>query len=110
MVKNHPYVDGNKRMGLAPTFLFLALNGRILIASNEEMVEFAKELAATQMKWRTVARWLRVHSVRLEGISAGDPRERLVMTARTDQLVHDLVASLADLTDELVARSSRLRS
>ena len=104
MVKNHPYVDGNKRMGLAPTFLFLALNRRILIASNVEMVEFAKELAATQMKWRTVARWLRVHSVRLEGISAGDPRERLVMTARTDPLVHDLVASLEDLTDELVAR------
>ncbi len=109
MVKNHPYVDGNKRMGLATTFLFLALNGRILAASNEEIVEFARELAATQMKWRTVARWLRVHSVRLEAISAGAPRERRVMTARADQLVHDLAASLEDLADELVARAARLR-
>ncbi len=110
MVKNHPYVDGNKRMGLATTFLFLALNGRVLVASNEEMVEFARELAATQMKWRTVARWLRVHSVRLEAISAGDPRERRVMTARADQLVHDLVASLEDLADELVTRGEAPRA
>ena len=110
MVKNHPYVDGNKRMGLATTFLFLALNGRVLVASNEEMVEFARELAATQMKWRTVARWLRVHSVRLEAISAGDPRERRVMTARADQLVHDLAASLEDLADELVTRGEAPRA
>ena len=63
MVKNHPYVDGNKRMGLAATFLFLVLNGRLLGATNEELVEFATELAATQMKRGTVVRWLRERSL-----------------------------------------------
>lgn len=71
MVKNHPFVDGNKRLGLTATFVFLAINGRLLVVPNEEMVEFAKELARTQMKWRTVARWLRTHTVSLEWGQAG---------------------------------------
>lgn len=72
MVKNHPYVDGNKRLGLAATFFFLGLNGRILVVPNDEMVEFATELAATQMKWRTVARWIREHSVTIDRIQPGN--------------------------------------
>ncbi len=71
MVKNHPFVDGNKRLGLTATFVFLAMNGRLLVVPNEEMVEFAKELAGSQMKWRTVARWLRARTVSLEWGEAG---------------------------------------
>ena len=68
MVKNHPYVDGNKRLGLAATFFFLGLNGRILVVPNDEMVAFATELAATQMDWRAVARWIRARTLKLEDI------------------------------------------
>ena len=91
MVKNHPYVDGNKRLGLATTFLFLALNGRILVASNDELVEFAKELAGTQMKWRTVARWLRSHSVTPEDLAADG-----ALSTETESLVTDRVPALVE--------------
>lgn len=107
MVKNHPYVDGNKRLGLATTFLFLALNGRILVASNDEVVEFAKELAATQMKWRTVARWLRSHSVTPEGVVGGRvpgaAAETLVtdrVRALVEEVARDAEAFVADLRGE----------
>ena len=100
MVKNLPYVDGNKRLGLATTFLFLALNGRILVATNDELVEFARELAGTQMKWRTVARWLRSHSVTPEEIEAGG-----IQGGEAEHLVTDRVRALLD---ELVRRVEEL--
>ncbi len=107
MVKNHPFVDGNKRLGLTATFVFLAMNGRILVASNDELVEFARELAGTQMKWRTVARWLRSHTVTPEGLVAGGALgtagESLV-TDRARALVEEVAnhaeAFWQDLRDE----------
>ena len=104
MVKNHPYVDGNKRLGLAATFLFLALNGRILVASNDELVDFAKELAGTQMKWRTVARWLQGHSVKAEDLVAHTsqvPEVEALVTDRVRSLVEELVRDVEALVDEL---------
>jgi len=68
MVKNHPFLDGNKRLGTTFMFMFMFMNGRVWTASNEELVEFVLRLASSDpsMKWRTVARWLRDHSVRLD--------------------------------------------
>ena len=67
MIKNHPFVDGNKRIGMATTFIFLAFNGYVFAPTNEEMVRFALELAASgpDMTWRQVARWIRQHAVPL---------------------------------------------
>ncbi|MCY3646834.1 MAG: type II toxin-antitoxin system death-on-curing family toxin [Chloroflexi bacterium] len=112
MVKNHPFVDGNKRLGLTATFVFLAMNGRLLVVTNEEMVDFAKELAATQMKWRAVARWLRTHTVSLEWGQAGstpvayvaerlEPLEsRLLMAERVVELAVNLPKYLTALAEE----------
>ncbi len=36
LVRDHPYVDGNKRVGLVALVAFLDLNGHALIASNPE--------------------------------------------------------------------------
>ncbi len=104
MIKNHPYVDGNKRIGLATTFMFLALNGRVLIASNDDMVDFAQELAGTQMKWRTVARWLRAHSVMAEDLVASSALapEAALVTDRVRDLVEELVRHVEALVDELL--------
>ena len=97
MVKNHPYVDGNKRLGLAATFFFLGLNGRILVVPNDEMVAFATELAATQMEWRAVARWIRSRSIRLEDIPAASelpPDTRDLLGSRVRELASGLVSQL----------------
>lgn len=37
LVKNHPFVDGNKRTGFACAHAFLKLNGRNLRISEEDM-------------------------------------------------------------------------
>lgn len=68
LVKNHPFVDGNKRMGMATTFLFLLENGYLFAPTNEEMVQFSLELARSQpaMGWKEIARWIRARSFRLE--------------------------------------------
>lgn len=71
MIKNHPFVDGNKRLGVATTFIFLALNGYMITATNQEVVSFALSLAQSDppMSWREVSSWLRAHCVRLRAAS-----------------------------------------
>lgn len=64
LIKNHPLVDGNKRIALATTFVFLLMNGRFLFALNDDMVKFALSVAASEpdTSWRTVARWIRARA------------------------------------------------
>ena len=64
LVKNHPFVDGNKRIGMATTFIFLAFNHYLFAPANEEMVRFALQLAASEpdMTWRQVAKWIRLYT------------------------------------------------
>ena len=92
MVKNHPFVDGNKRLGLATTFAFLALNGRVLIAPTDEMVAFTTELAATRMEWSTAARWLRARTLWLE-----DAEEAPGVSPATAERARQLAALLREL-------------
>ena len=46
IVKNHPFVDGNKRTGLAAADLFLYFNGFSLETEQEDLIEFVTMVAA----------------------------------------------------------------
>jgi death-on-curing protein len=47
LVKNHPLVDGNKRLGWLATAVFLQLNGvEATSASNDEVYDFVMDVAA----------------------------------------------------------------
>jgi death-on-curing protein len=46
IVRNHPFVDGNKRTGFLVGILFLELNGYRFIASEEAAAQAVLELAA----------------------------------------------------------------
>jgi len=48
-VKNHPFVDGNKRTGFIAGILFLELNGLRFIASEEEAAAIILAVAAGQI-------------------------------------------------------------
>ena len=51
LVKNHPFVDGNKRVALAAALVFLGLNGLEIEASSEELVALVLEtIAGTRTK------------------------------------------------------------
>jgi len=70
MVKDHPFFDGNKRMALASTEVFLLLNGRVLSAPQDEKAAFVLALAASQPATpvKHIAEWLRRNTVALRDI------------------------------------------
>ena len=45
--QNHPFVDGNKRTAFAATYVFLAINGLNITASDEKTQEFVLGLYNT---------------------------------------------------------------
>ena len=61
IVRNHPFVDGNKRAALIATELFLALNGFELVVDDAECVLVVLSLAAGELKEEEFAAWLRDH-------------------------------------------------
>jgi death-on-curing protein len=46
LTANHPFVDGNKRIGAAVSEIFVVLNGGQLIASNDDIVDLFLAIAA----------------------------------------------------------------
>ncbi len=66
LVKNHCFVDGNKRIALIAVYTFLAINGIELIASETDAASFFLELAASMAKqeedMNRLENWLRINS------------------------------------------------
>lgn len=59
LVKNHPFVDGNKRAAFLAVGLFLGLNGWRLTASQVDATLHVMALAAGEMDEAAFAGWLR---------------------------------------------------
>ena len=59
LVKNHPFVDGNKRTAAVAAELFLVVNGLRLTASDEELVGAILSLASSKADESDFATWLR---------------------------------------------------
>jgi death-on-curing protein len=49
IVKNHPFVDGNKRVGFLAGILFLEVNGYVFTASEEQSAQAVIHLAAGEL-------------------------------------------------------------
>ena len=62
IVKNHPFIDGNKRAGFVAAYTFLGVNGIDFTASEEEAVIFTRGLAAGDVTIEEYALWLRKSS------------------------------------------------
>ncbi len=63
LIRNHPFVDGNKRIGHAALESFLLLNGSELIAEVEESERIVRAVAAGSMDRFAPAEWIRGHRV-----------------------------------------------
>lgn len=59
VVKNLPFIDGNKRAGFMLAVVFLEANGRIFTAPDEEVVVMTRALAAGEMPEKGYAAWLK---------------------------------------------------
>jgi len=62
LVRNHPFVDGNKRIGFATAILFLELNGYRFTASEADATVQTLALAAHAVDEAGFAAWLGANS------------------------------------------------
>jgi death-on-curing protein len=63
LARNHPFVDGNKRIALTIAAVFLELNGFTLNAPEAEAVIMYQRLAAGELEEDELAEWLRNSSI-----------------------------------------------
>jgi death-on-curing protein len=62
LVRSHPFLDGNKRIGFTVAVFFLELNGRRFTAPEAEATLKTLALAARELDEAAYAAWLRKHS------------------------------------------------
>ena len=57
--QNHPFVDGNKRTAFAATYVFLAVNGLEITATDDEAQDFVLGLySASRVTFEKLRAWL----------------------------------------------------
>ena len=62
LVRNHPYRDGNKRIGFLAMVSFLGINGMEFTATDVEVVSEFVALAAGRVAETELATWIADHS------------------------------------------------
>lgn len=63
LILNHPFVDGNKRVGFEAMRLMLRINGYDLRTASEAKFEFVIRIATGKLSLQEIAGWLKKHSV-----------------------------------------------
>ena len=63
LVKNHPFIDGNKRTAFLAADVFLALNGRSTEATQEEIIAFVLGVAASEIDEAGATQFFRDYAV-----------------------------------------------
>ncbi len=66
LIRNHAFVDGNKRTAMAAALSVLDQAGFVLQADGTQIEETAVRVAERQMDLASFTRWLRTHLVRLD--------------------------------------------
>jgi len=62
LLKNHPFVDGNKRTALTSAGIFLKLNQYQLMNNHDNEVNFALKVDNEKLTIEQIADWLKKHS------------------------------------------------
>jgi len=61
ILRNHPFVDGNKRTAFLTAYVFLGKNKKELVASEAEATQMIFDLVSKKLKEREFAMWLKEH-------------------------------------------------
>jgi death-on-curing protein len=62
LVMNHPFVDGNKRVGAMAAELFLTINEHDLSATDDELIDVTLAVARGELSAEALAIWFRQRS------------------------------------------------
>jgi len=84
LILDHPFVDGNKRMAVAATLVFLWQNDEVVCATDRGLVTRALTVAEGMSDWRKLSRWFMLRSRSIDAIKQ----------AIEDGTLEDLVAGL----------------
>ena len=66
IIKNHPFVDGNKRTAITSALIFLLRNGLRVTASNRELELFTLSVASKDVELTEIAGWFKKHSKKIQ--------------------------------------------
>lgn len=80
LTKDHPFVDGYKRVALTIALSFLEMNGYRVFAPESEAVEVTLDLSSQRAEAATFAEWLRRHSAAI--VPQGPVAKKGVRAAR----------------------------
>lgn len=61
LIRNHPFVDGNKRIGAHTMLVFLAVNGIELRYEQQELIDIILSVAAGQIDRQGLLQWILDH-------------------------------------------------
>jgi death-on-curing protein len=64
LVTSHPYRDGNKRVAFVAMAVFVELNGYVLEAPEEEVVQVMLAVADRRCTEKDLAEWVQAHAVK----------------------------------------------
>ena len=62
LINNHPFVDGNKRIGILVMLVFLEINGIEIICTDEELIELGLGVADGSVSYKDLLNWIIDHS------------------------------------------------
>ncbi len=61
LLRNHPFVDGNKRTAFMTAYVFLCKNKKELVASEAEATQVILDLVSRKLTEKQFAIWLKEH-------------------------------------------------
>ena len=61
LIRNHPFLDGNKRIGIHVLLVSLALNGVRLSYNDKDLIQTALGVASGSVTFEEFCRWLSEH-------------------------------------------------
>jgi death on curing protein len=64
LIKNHPFLDGNKRTAITAAALFIERNGYRLQTTQTEIEVFTIVMAASKCSFNDAVEWFKTHSLR----------------------------------------------
>lgn len=63
LIKNHPFADGNKRIGTHTMFVFLALNHMEIEYQDYELIDLILDIASGEKHEEQLFTWLQEHII-----------------------------------------------
>ena len=61
LTANHPFVDGNKRIGILTMLVCLRLNGTELKFTQEELIDLSLSAASGKLSYEDILNWVNAH-------------------------------------------------